>query len=579
METRANFVLIGAFALAGFFGILAFFLWFARIELDRQFAYYDVDFPTVSGLSDASDVRFAGLPVGRVVDVRLSPTEDGTVRVRLEVGSETPVRTDSIATIESQGVTGVSFVGITAGTPDAPLLQEATERGIPMIEPGRSVLQSLSQEAPQILSETLQVVRDIRTLIGGENQQRVQNILENVERSSVAFADALDDFSNVSQTVSDFADEIGRFNTTLDSLTTDVSGVLSAAETTLASVDDLAKDAQGLVARGSDTLTRAQGPIAAAERYINEDLGPATDQLRSSISEIEARISALGDTADALMATYDQTGQIASARLNEARETITATNELIARLDQTLGSVDTAAQRLDGLIVDGANPLIAELRVATQEATSVIRKVGETADIDLPAIVSDVRAAADSASRMFEEVGNDLSSASARIDGLVATAGDTLETARTTFANANETLTAINGALETGDRALQAAEGAFTGAQRVIDEDVADITGRLSSTLDELEAAIGAVAADIPGVTEELRAASRSAESAFAQIESAVDGSAPAFRDFAATALPQYGRLAVETRALIENLDALTEQIRRDPSRFFLDPRAPEYRR
>ena len=58
-----------------------------------------------------------------------------------------------------------------------------------------------------------------------------------------------------------------------------------------------------------------------------------------------------------------------------------------------------------------------------------------------------------------------------------------------------------------------------------------------------------------------------------------VGAGAPAVRDFTASALPQFGRLAVETRALIETLDTLVEQIRRDPGRFFLDPRAPEFRR
>jgi len=52
---------------------------------------------------------------------------------------DTPVRTDSVATIESLGVTGVSYVGISAGDPGAPLLE--AEDGIPEIEAGRSVLQ------------------------------------------------------------------------------------------------------------------------------------------------------------------------------------------------------------------------------------------------------------------------------------------------------------------------------------------------------------------------------------------------------------------------------------------------------
>jgi phospholipid/cholesterol/gamma-HCH transport system substrate-binding protein len=140
VETKGNYVLIGAFALAGLLGILAFFLWFARVELDRQFAYYDIRFTTVSGLGNASDVRFAGLPVGQVVDVRLSPSRDGTVTVRVEIAAETPVRSDSVATIESLGVTGVSYVAIGPGTPDAPLLAEISEEQVPEIPSGRSTL-------------------------------------------------------------------------------------------------------------------------------------------------------------------------------------------------------------------------------------------------------------------------------------------------------------------------------------------------------------------------------------------------------------------------------------------------------
>ncbi len=579
LETRANYVLIGAFALAGFLGILGFFLWFANIQLDRQFAYYDVDFATVSGLSDASDVRFAGLPVGQVVDVRLSPKGDGRVRVRVEVDADTPVRTDSRATIEAQGVTGVSYVGISAGTPGAPLLATATPDEVPMIEAGQSVLQSLSQDAPEILAETLRVVRELRQLIGGENQQRVQSILVNVEDASESFSQALEDFSAVSGTVSTFAAEIERFNSTLDALSTDATGALAAVETTLASIDALTVDARRVLGEGSDALAQAQSTIVAAERYIAEDLGPATVQLNQTISEIETSFAGLSEDASGLLATYSEAGVAARDRLNEARETLDATNALIARMDDAFGSLDTAAQRLDGLIVDGAEPLIAELRVAPVEATAAIALIGDTAKTDLPEIISLVRSATESASVMIDSVGTDLSSASGRLDTLALNAGETLDAARMTFANANETLSAINAALVTGDRALTAAESAYLGADRLMNEEVAEITAGLRATLSELEATIGQVADEIPGVTEDLRAASRSAESAFAQIESAVDQSAPAFREFSVTALPQYGRLAAETRALIDNLDTLVEQIRRNPGRFFLEPRAPEYRR
>lgn len=49
METKANFALIGAFTVAGFLGLLGFLMWFAKLQLNQQFAYYDAYFPKSRG--------------------------------------------------------------------------------------------------------------------------------------------------------------------------------------------------------------------------------------------------------------------------------------------------------------------------------------------------------------------------------------------------------------------------------------------------------------------------------------------------------------------------------------------------
>ena len=170
-------------------------------------------------------------------------------------------------------------------------------------------------------------------------------------------------------------------------------------------------------------------------------------------------------------------------------------------------------------------------------------------------------------------------SASARVDGVALTATEALAAAKETFTRANQTLSGVNGALVTGDRALAAAANAFTSADRVMNEEIGEISSRLRATLTELERAVAAVAGDIPGLTQELRSASRSAQAAFAEIEDAVGRSSPAVRRFAATELPEFGRLAAEMRTLVQSLDALVDQVRRDPSRFLLNPRNPEFRR
>ena len=579
METRANFVMIGAFTLAGLAGLMGFFLWFAQVELDRQFAYYDIRFSSVSGLDNASDVRFSGLGVGQVVDVRLTPERDGTILVRIEVDGETPVRTDSIATIESQGVTGVSYVGIDAGTPTAPLLVSKGEGDIPEIIAGRSMLQSLSEDAPQLLERTLVVVDELGQMLSEDNATRIDNILINAEQASNEFARTLSDFSGVANTVADFAAQISKFNETLDVLSGDLSGVLNTADLTLVSIRELSEQGKGVLTASTDTLSDAQSAIVETKDFVAQDLSLLADDLRATTTDLRNQLALISDDARGLISTLGTTGEVATARLDEARTTIEAENALITRLDAAALAVDSVATRADDLIRDEGAPLLSETRTMVAEASRAIQSVATIAMTDLPAIIADVRTATDSASQVIVDVGKNLSASSENVNEVLISARNTLEDARVSFANANVTLTAINGALETGDRALDAAQKAFVGADRVINDDIAGIIAGLETTIDGMNTAIRSVSADLPAISTDLRAASTAASDAFTQLRQMTDASGPAVREFATTALPLYTRLAQESRTLIRNLDQLTNQVQRDPARFFLDRETPEFKR
>ena len=573
METRANYILIGAFTLAGFMGILAFFLWFARVELDRQFAYYDVRFTSVSGLARASDVRFAGLPIGQVVDVRLSPDQDGTVLVRIEVGADVPVRTSSIATIESQGVTGVSYVGISAGYNGDPLLRDPDSAEVPQIEAGRSMLQSLTEDAPELVEEVLRVVRDISDLLSTENVQRIDTILANLESASEGFAQSLDDFTVVASAISGFAIEISNFNVMLEGLTAKAETLFETANDTVTEIGVLAADARVTMATGTEAFAQAETTLRSADSFITEDLKRSAEGLNAGLDEVRAQIAAISAEANAMLVEFRQTGQIASARLTEAEATIKATDVLIEELSATLETMDQAATNFDLLVtVDGAE-LVAEARAA-------LKPISEAANTDLPALVADIRSATETASRSVTEISESLTAAAGKADGVMEDASRTLSAVTTTFTDANETLAAINSALAVGERTLAAAERTFEGADRVINEDISAITTDLRGTIDALDRAIAQVSADIPGVTADLKAASEAARLAFEDVARTVTTSGAPIRDFSTNALPQFTRLARETRDLINNLDQLTRQIQRDPARFFLGgSNTPAYRR
>lgn len=722
METRANYILVGLFTILGFLGMLAFFVWFARVELDRQFAYYDVRFSSVSGLSRASDVRFSGLPVGQVVDVSLSPERDGSVLVRIEIEANTPVREDSVATIEAQGVTGVSFVAISAGSSDAPLLQEVSRRDIPEITAGRSAIQSLTEDAPEILEEVLSAIRQVNEVLDAENLDRVGRILANLEDSSESFSVALDDFAAVSKSISNAAAGFSEFADGLEEITLAGTTTLRAADTTLLNLSQLATQAQGTLERSDEMIASATTTLDSASRFLDDDMPRLAAQLDQTVVEVrqdfntlagEARslmteysatgsaatarlnqaeatlvatdemiaratatmetvnqaaaqfdglmagegtelardmraalatandaiaalsavtetelpaliadirtatggaqdaftqfgalttraegtlqvgeeaISRAGQTLDtanrlmdqdlrALITEYSATGAAATARLNEARATLAATDEMIARATQTLATVKQTAGRVDRLVEEDGTALVADMRAAVSGANDAIATIGGMAETELPAILSEIRSATEEASGVIARVGADLSAASGRIDGLAGDAETTLASVNTTFANANETLAAINGALESGERTLAAAESTFEGADRFIREDVSALTGDLRATMARLDEAVGRVSDDVPAVTAELRAAAESASATFAELGEIVSVSGASVRDFATGGLPQFTRLARETRALITSLERLTRQIEREPARFLLDRQTPEFRR
>lgn len=580
METRANYLLIGLFTLAGIVGMFAFFLWFARVELDRAFAYYDIDFTSVSGLNRAADVRFSGLPVGQVVGLGLSPDADGRVRVRIEVASETPVRTDSIATVEAQGVTGVSYVAIAAGTPEAPLLTAVTPVGeVPRIEAGRSVLQSLSEDAPRLLSEILTVAERLGEILSDDNAERVDRILRNVDDATGNFAEALDNFSDVSGSVALAASEIAAFGDLVHEIARSAEITLTRADDALDAVTELARRGTSTLDRGDSMLDSATAAFDAAEAFIAADLELTLREARDTAAELRLSLSDLTEDAGNLFEEFRITGRTATARLTEAEATLAAADEMLARLTETLGTIDSAAGRLDHLLEGDGAALVAEARETMGGVRELVARIDAVAEIDLPEVVADIREATGTINRVVAEVGADLTGVSGRIDGLSQSAETALAAVTETFGNANDTLAAFNEALDTGGRTLAAAERAFEGADRVINEDVADIVADLRSSLGRLDEALDTVSADLPVITGDLRRATEAATTAFSELRDVISASGGSVREFTATALPQYARLGGEIRALVRNLDRLTAQIQRDPARFFLSRQAPEFRR
>ena len=389
METKANYVLIGAFTIAGFLGLLAFMIWFAKLELNKQFAYYDIYFPEVSGLGISSEVGFAGLMVGKVIDMQIADGTNAAVRVRIEVQEDTPVRTNSLASLELSAVTGSATMAISAGTPDAPLLREAHPDDIPVIEANRSVLQTLYDQGPEMISRLNTVAEQMTQLLGPDNQTRVHNILSNAERSTANLDKAMADISKATDAIASAADDISAFGGKLDSLGAAAETTLANADTAMAQFNETAKRADLALEAGTATLDQARS-------YIAGDLQGLTQQLQTTAASVQADLTRLTDQAVPMMGSAGRAFEGADRIINTEVGPVAADLRVtLGRLNDTLASVTadlpdiTARLRSAAESADGA---FASLRVMLDGARAPVQAFARDGLPQFTRMASDLRA-------------------------------------------------------------------------------------------------------------------------------------------------------------------------------------------
>lgn len=196
METRASYILVGVFTLLAIIGALAFVLWTAGRGDGRSMSAYDVHFTgNVMGLSVASDVFFNGVKVGAVKQITLDPDDPARVKVRIQVDASTPVREDSVASLEGRGLTGVSVVQITGGSPHAPLLAAHDGRQVPVIASRASRLEELFAGMPQLVGAGNELLNRLADVLNAENRAALAatfHALDTVSARMAARADNLD---------------------------------------------------------------------------------------------------------------------------------------------------------------------------------------------------------------------------------------------------------------------------------------------------------------------------------------------------------------------------------------------------
>lgn len=184
METRSNYIMVGAVTVALLIGTLIFIVWLAGLS-NKSTKCYDIYFAEgVGGLNKGSNVTFSGVPVGQVSKISLLPNRPEFVWVRIEVDQQTPVLQGTSAQIHGVGFTGVSEIQLTGAERGRSAIEQVGPQGCPVIPATSGGISALLNSAPELIDRIQRLTERLTELLNDKNQNSISDILENIDATT-----------------------------------------------------------------------------------------------------------------------------------------------------------------------------------------------------------------------------------------------------------------------------------------------------------------------------------------------------------------------------------------------------------
>lgn len=303
MESKANYALVGLFVLLALAGVLSFIVWFSNAQFDQQYDEYDVVFQgAVRGLSQGSEVRFNGLPVGEVTGLSLDPTNSNAVIASIQIEADTPVYIDSTAQLEPQGLTGLNYIQVSAGSEELSLMSELPGPGPFRIQGKMSQIDNLVEGGEDVILGVQRALIRVNTLLSEEAILDFQGILQNVRAITSNLKDSDLDTDLVNDTLSRFGKAAN-----------DVSSAAVAVQRAADDFDSLIiNDAKPVIARSEVTMAELEKTLSDY-RVVAKNVSLVTTDLRDAINRVSnSGLTDVEETLDGLRESVDSLETILS---------------------------------------------------------------------------------------------------------------------------------------------------------------------------------------------------------------------------------------------------------------------------
>lgn len=226
-------------------GLLSAFLWLSVGFNQKNYSYYTVYLhEAAAGLSTESPVKYNGVQVGFVKEIKLNKIDPRQVEILLSIEEGTPITNSTTATLISQGITGVTYVGLSAGTSDLTPLAKMPDEPYPVIPAKPSLFNQLDAIIRQVSENVNKVSEQVQRIFNPENARYVRSSLKSTDEFMANMAKVSKEFPVI---IKELRIGVSNFNTLSKNMSTASQGVTKTMSSGKNAIDKVTPQASALL--------------------------------------------------------------------------------------------------------------------------------------------------------------------------------------------------------------------------------------------------------------------------------------------------------------------------------------------
>ncbi len=271
-----NYAVVGAFVLVLGAVLVAGVLWLASGgAFQKQYdMYWAIEDESVAGLNLNAPVKYSGVDVGKVQQISLDPGNPKRVNLLFAIERGTSIKEDTIAELKAQGLTGIVYVELSGGAPDAAPLRETAPGQYPMIRTKPSLSARIENVLTSVLAKLDSTSSNINAMLSDANRAAVTSTLADIaavahtiaarkDTIDAGIANAgrtLENTSRATAQVGPVIDSIGRGANSVEKMGNEVALTSASAGKTVGAVG---ADVKRFTAETLPELERLLGELSA----------------------------------------------------------------------------------------------------------------------------------------------------------------------------------------------------------------------------------------------------------------------------------------------------------------------------